>query len=98
MSEQTEKIETEEHNARKPRKKRRWLRSVLVGAAILVCGMVIGVCLALGIVRNRVIELIHHPEKRTEVMVRRLDRKLNLSDQQQDDVREVLEKHRWQKK
>ena len=73
---------------------RHWLWSVMIGAAILLCGMVIGACLALVVVRNRVIDLIQHPEKRTGAMVRRLDRALDLSEDQRADVRRVLRKHR----
>jgi septal ring factor EnvC (AmiA/AmiB activator) len=68
--------------------------SVLIGVAILVCGIIIGVCLTLIVVRNRVIELIQHPEKRTEAMVARLDRALDLKDEQRAEVRDILQRHR----
>jgi septal ring factor EnvC (AmiA/AmiB activator) len=73
---------------------RHWTWSVLIGAAILVCGIIIGVCLTLIVVRNRVIELIQHPEKRTEAMVARLDRALDLRDEQRAEIRDILQRHR----
>jgi hypothetical protein len=89
----TQPAQNEEASVR-PRRRRHWLWSVLIGAAILICGIIIGVCLTLVVVRNRVIDLIQHPRKRTAAMVRRLDGALNLSEQQRKEVRAVLERHR----
>lgn len=90
----SEKQETQSSKTARPRRRPHRLWSVLIGAAILICGMIIGACLTLVVVRNRVIDLIHHPQKRTAAMVRRLDRALDLSQEQRGEVREVLRKHR----
>lgn len=92
MSEQ--QTPTKASPSTRARKKRHWVWSVLIGAAILVCGMIIGACLTLIVVRNRVIDLIQHPQKRTTAMVRRLDRALDLSEDQRSEIRDVLRKHR----
>lgn len=89
----TQAAENKEPSAR-PRRRRHWLWSVLIGAAILICGIIIGACMALVVVRNRVIDLIQHPQKRTAAMVRRLDHALDLSEEQRKEVREVLKQHR----
>lgn len=68
--------------------------SVLLGAGILVFGMIIGACLTFFVVQGRVMRMVSHPGLHTGAMVQKLDRKLNLTEAQREEMKRVLRKHR----
>ena len=76
----------------RPRARRtaRW-RRLLLYAVILFCGVVIGVGLTLGVLRSRVLKMIHHPEQQSERVARRIDGLLDLSPEQDVKVRAILD-------
>ncbi len=71
---------------------RRWLL-VLLGILILVSGMVIGSGMTVIIARKKIIHAIRHPEKVPERITVRLKKKLNLSGDQTEQVKEILTRH-----
>ena len=76
-----------------PITRRRWLRSLLCGVLILVCGMVIGGATVGWFVHNRVMELIHTPEILPEHLTGAMQRHLGLTDEQADEVLVIYNKY-----
>lgn len=68
--------------------------SILLGAGILLFGMVIGACLTFFFLRGRVMNMIRHPEARSQAMIKRLDRALDLTKEQRTEVARILRDHR----
>ena len=76
-----------------PVTRRRWLRSLLCGILILVCGMVIGGAAVGLFVHNRVMELIHTPEILPEHLTGAMERNLGLTEEQAAEVLVIYNKY-----
>ena len=94
MNDNTEQIhstQTAEHITPPPRRKpRRWLM-VLLGILILISGMVIGAGMTVIVGRRMVRQFMDHPERLYTRTTNRLRKSLDLSDEQTDEVREIVE-------
>jgi hypothetical protein len=80
---------TKSHVTPPTRPRRRWLRIVL-WLVIFGSGLLVGTGLTLIAVRRGVLQAIHHPEQMPTNVSRRLQRTLDLDDQQTQQVREIL--------
>ncbi len=69
--------------------KRRRLRAVLLGILILVCGMALGAGVTLIYVK-KVVESMHTPGDPSKRITKRLERKLDLSPEQAEQVGRIL--------
>lgn len=94
-----EKITTDRTSRRvEPRsssKKGRW-RLLLAGVVILVCGIVIGSGLTIIVVRKMIINSMRHPERIPNRITRRMKRKLDLTDEQAQRVKETVARYMHQ--
>jgi gas vesicle protein len=68
--------------------------AILLGAGILFLGMIIGACLTFLVAQNRIMRMVRHPDVLTKTMVQRLDRKLDLTETQREEIAKILRKHR----
>jgi hypothetical protein len=75
------------HQLQRPR--RRWLR-VILWLVIFGSGLFVGTGLTLMAVRRGMLEAIHHPEKMPANLANRLRRPLRLSDEQAEQVEQIL--------
>lgn len=78
-----------------PRKDSTWRRylhwpTLLLAAVVLLCGMVIGSAGAAAIIRNRIVAAVQHPEQSASRAASRLQRQLDLSDNQTQQVERIL--------
>ena len=76
-----------------PRARRRWLRTILLGIVILLCGMVIGGALTLHFRWPRLLLARHSWERMPEHIVERMRSELDLTAEQQREIEEILAKH-----
>lgn len=74
------------------RPRRRWWRSLLVGIAILFCGMLIGSGLTMRVLWNRVTDIVQHPDQLPQRITQRVNRFLDLTPEQQTKVQDILAK------
>ena len=72
-----------------PRKRRPW-RSLLLGLAILLCGILIGAGITVIVLQKVVLYAIHHPEQVPNRLTERLRGKLGLSDDQAKKIKAIL--------
>jgi hypothetical protein len=72
-----------------PRRRGKW-KTVALGLAILLCGMLIGAGGAVICVQKILVYAIHHPEEAPARMTARLRKKLHLSDDQAARVKAIL--------
>jgi hypothetical protein len=92
MSETTESNET---TASITKPKRRWVRTLLLCVVLLLCGMVIGSGLTLHGIWRHVSNVMHNPEEVSKKITTRLTHKLNLTDEQAEQVGAIIEeRHR----
>ncbi|MFH1092165.1 MAG: hypothetical protein V1742_11420 [Pseudomonadota bacterium] len=75
---------------KKPR--RRWLPTILLGVAILVCGLVLGSGITVGAVWRVIHKSFRDPVRLTERIVRHMQRNLDLNEEQARKVKMILEK------
>jgi hypothetical protein len=80
---------TPSHAKPPTRRRRRWLRVVL-WLVIFGSGLLVGTGLTLIAVRRGVLQAIHHPEQMPTNVSRRLQRTLDLDNQQTTQIREIL--------
>jgi hypothetical protein len=85
--------EQEKKDERLPVYRHRWLRSLVCGMVILMCGMVIGGSAVGWFVHARVMELIHTPEIVPEHITEAMERRLGLTEQQADEVLAIYNKY-----
>ena len=71
----------------------RRLRLILMGTAILVCGMLIGGAVTSRIAWKRFIDRTRSQDRITERIAGRLDRDLDLSDDQARRIRDIIHRH-----
>ena len=69
---------------------RPWWITVSAAIFIMVCGMIIGAAVTLGIIRKTAITFIRHPEKTREFIAERISDKLDLTDSQSEDLERIL--------
>jgi uncharacterized membrane protein YhiD involved in acid resistance len=70
-----------------PRRRFRWLRTLLV----FIAGIVVGAALCVIFIVHRVEHAIHHPEEAPPRITRYLTRKLDLSPSQHDQVLTIIQ-------
>ena len=70
--------------------RRRWLRTVVLGCLILICGALIGSGLTFRFLWSTMMGNIGKPDKMTQRIVRRIDRRLDLSSEQRQKVEEIV--------
>ncbi len=70
--------------------KKRRRRSVLLGLVILLCGFILGSGVTLVTVRHIILHVIHNPEKAPERITNKLQRRLDLSDVQAKEVKQII--------
>lgn len=76
---------------RPPKRRKR----LLLYAIVLVCGFVCGFAAGLLWVRSELLQMAGHPERMPDRMARMLDRRLDLTDEQEKKVRAILmERHK----
>lgn len=73
-----------------PRPRAHWLRKTLLAVAILLCGMVIGSGLTLRVLWVQVTAAIQNPAEIPQRISHRMDRVLDLTDEQSKRVEEIL--------
>jgi len=73
-----------------PARKRRWV-SIVLFALVFLCGAICGAGLTTIVVVRGAREAIRHPERRPERGAQWLARKLDLTRQQQEQVRKILQ-------
>jgi len=76
-----------------PRQGHPWLRSILLGSIILVCGMFIGGGITLYVATQRVMDAVQNPEKVPARVVARMQRNLDLTDEQAATLEGIIERH-----
>ena len=80
-----------------PSPRRRSWRPIVVCAILFLCGVVVGAGVAtvvtLRVVKHHFRQRLHHPDRFVDRATRRLTRRLDLSEEQSDQVRGVLRKH-----
>ena len=76
-----------------PRAGRRWLRTILLGIVILLCGMIIGGALTLHFRWPRLLLARHSWARMPEHIVERMRRELDLTAEQQTQIERILAKH-----
>jgi hypothetical protein len=79
-----------EHAAPRSGRPRR-IRSLLLGAVILVCGILIGAGLTTHILWGRLLHKARHHEQMAERMTGRMIRDLDLTEEQAAQVRQIIE-------
>ncbi len=79
-----------------PRAKHRWLRGILLGSVILLCGMLIGAGLTVHTIARGLARGIQNPERVTEHITEHMRSRLDLSDPQADSIHAILTKHQVQ--
>lgn len=89
MSEDATSPEPAAPPARRPR--RRWLWALL-GLLVFALGAVLGAAGALLVVRARVLHALRQPDELPQRITGRLRRKLDLTDEQAEQVRAILER------
>jgi hypothetical protein len=72
-----------------PPRRKRW-HLILAAVLILICGMIIGSALTVGIVVNRIHHFMHHPGEAPERITRHLDRKLGLTEEQEKAIQRIV--------
>ncbi len=77
---------------RRPR--RRWLRPIIFSLIILICGMVIGSGMTLHILWRGFKSTISQPSAMAERITKKMQRRLDLTDEQTQAVREILNRHK----
>jgi Spy/CpxP family protein refolding chaperone len=85
--------EKEAFNAPLPRRRRRWGRTVLLGALILACGMVVGAALTMHLRWPRLLRAAHPWERAPERIVSRMSGQLDLTQEQETQIQGILAKH-----
>lgn len=70
--------------------RRQFWKPVLLSLVIFASGAIAGTCATLMLIRNQVHYRIHHPEEMPANVAARLQRKLDLSDEQTEQVLTVL--------
>lgn len=70
---------------------RRWLK-LLLASVIFLCGFLAGTGTSVVVIRNRLVNAIHHPEQAPELITNRLRRPLGLTENQAAEVKKVLQK------
>jgi hypothetical protein len=75
-----------------PKKKFRW-KNILKGAAILFCGMIIGAVITAHVGHRVMFKLLGDPEHMTEKTTHMIERKLDLTSEQTEQVREIISRH-----
>ena len=73
----------------KTRKKIHW-KSVLLGLAILCCGMVIGVGITLHVGHSMILHTLNPGDRMASHITRKIDRKLDLTDEQKAEVEKIV--------
>lgn len=76
-----------------PRSQQRRLVSVLAALLLLVSGGVIGGVVGAMVVRNQVIKTIRNPQGPMIDMSDRMRARLNLTDEQHDQIKQILDQH-----
>lgn len=76
-----------------PRPRRRWIRTVLLGMVILVCGMVIGGALTLHFRWPRLLIAGQPWERMPEHIAHRMRGELGLTEEQQTEIERILARH-----
>lgn len=76
-----------------PRQGHPWLRAILLGSIILVCGMFIGGGITLYVATQRVMDAVQNPEKVPARVVARMQRNLDLTDEQAATLEGIIERH-----
>jgi hypothetical protein len=76
-----------------PRPRRRWMRTVLLGVVILLCGMVIGGALTLHFRWPRLLLARHAWERMPEHIADRMRGELELTEEQQREIERILARH-----
>lgn len=70
--------------------RRRWLRTAILGCVILICGALIGSGLTFRFLWGAMMSNIGKPEKMTQRIVKRIDRRLDLGDEQRQKVEKIV--------
>ncbi len=92
MSEQTEPLGTKTETPPALHRPRRWLNWLLM-LVLFLSGLGIGAGGTLIVVRNRILQAFHHPEKAPRQIAERLRSRLNLSDTQASQVEAIVRTH-----
>jgi len=90
MSERARASEAQASPPPPPPRRPSTLKMVLLGLAILLCGMVIGSAGTLFVARRAVVHAVLHPEEMPTRAAQRLGRRLDLSAEQQAQVETIL--------
>jgi hypothetical protein len=81
--------ETREKPVQHRIRRRRWL-SIAMGSVILACGMVVGSVITVSYLWNRVLDHIQNPEQIPTRITERLERRLDLTEQQAQEINAIL--------
>jgi len=92
MSEQTTTPEAVTAPEPPPARPRR-IRALLLMLAVFLCGGVCGASLAVVVVVQRLQNTVRHPERLPGRTTQRLTQRLDLTPEQQTQVRSILERH-----
>ena len=70
-----------------------WLRMILMGTVILVCGMLIGGAVTSRVAWKRFIDRTRNQDKITERIAGRMHRNLDLTEEQSSRIQDIIHRH-----
>ncbi len=73
--------------------RRRWLRSLIIGIAILLCGIIIGSGVTFHVVVGRFMEAVRNPGVVPSRIAARLEKVLDLNEEQAAEVESIVGRH-----
>ena len=73
--------------------KSRWVMKLLLSLVILLCGIVIGVVITLGFIRQTFNHFQFQPEVATTRVMARFNSKYDLTEQQQNKLKKIVREH-----
>lgn len=76
-----------------PPRRRNWLSSMMLGLVILVCGGIIGAGITAHILWDRFLHGVRRPEAIGLRITQHLTEDLDLSEEQTEEIRGIIEKH-----